>query len=99
MDLEQFGVTFDEENLNLSTLGNNSTKIHIRIQQRNGRKSITTASGLPETTDFKKILKIWQKKVKLKTQEIEVKALEVNKHQLHVLKFQPHLLTDSQVLL
>eukprot|EP01013_Petalomonas_cantuscygni_P044629 TRINITY_DN925_c0_g1_i1.p1 TRINITY_DN925_c0_g1~~TRINITY_DN925_c0_g1_i1.p1 ORF type:complete len:118 (-),score=29.92 TRINITY_DN925_c0_g1_i1:312-665(-) len=31
--------------------------VHIRIQQRNGRKSITTVSGLPESeVDFKKIL-------------------------------------------
>merc|ERR1711974_471201 len=30
--------------------------IHIRIQQRNGRKFITTVSGLSKDIDFKKLL-------------------------------------------
>ena len=32
-------------------------KIHIRIQQRNSRKSITTIQGLDESIDLKKVLK------------------------------------------
>jgi len=36
-------------------------KIHIRIQQRNGRKTLTTVQGLPSVLDFKKILKVVKK--------------------------------------
>lgn len=35
--------------------------IHIRIQQRNGRKTITTVQGLPEELDQKRILKAFKK--------------------------------------
>lgn len=38
------------------------TKIHIRIQQRNGRKTLTTIQGLPDKFDRKKILKVIKKK-------------------------------------
>jgi hypothetical protein len=33
----------------------------IRIQQRNGRKSLTTVQGLSEDLDFKKILRYFKK--------------------------------------
>ncbi|KAI9669132.1 MAG: Eukaryotic translation initiation factor eIF-1 [Alyxoria varia] len=36
--------------------------IHIRIQQRNGRKTLTTVQGLPTKFDQKKILKVIKKK-------------------------------------
>jgi len=36
--------------------------VHIRINQRNGRKSITSVSGLPENLDLKKILSALMKK-------------------------------------
>ncbi|KAK8040438.1 hypothetical protein PG991_000226 [Apiospora marii] len=36
--------------------------IHIRIQQRNGRKTLTTVQGLPNKFDRKKILKVIKKK-------------------------------------
>ncbi|CRK37206.1 hypothetical protein BN1708_016578, partial [Verticillium longisporum] len=36
--------------------------IHIRIQQRNGRKTLTTIQGLPRRFDQKKILKVIKKK-------------------------------------
>jgi translation initiation factor 1 len=36
--------------------------IHIRIQQRNGRKTLTTVQGLPEQFDQRKILKVIKKK-------------------------------------
>ncbi|KAJ5864428.1 uncharacterized protein N7529_006344 [Penicillium soppii] len=36
--------------------------IHIRIQQRSGRKSLTTVQGLPKRFDQKKILKAIKKK-------------------------------------
>ncbi|KAG0198772.1 Eukaryotic translation initiation factor eIF-1 [Mortierella sp. GBA30] len=35
--------------------------IHIRIQQRNGRKTLTTIQGLPSTFDKKRMLKIFKK--------------------------------------
>ena len=38
-----------------------SSTIHIRIQQRNGRKCITTIQGLPEEVDLKKIMKFAKK--------------------------------------
>lgn len=35
--------------------------IHIRIQQRNGRKTLTTVQGIPAKFDYKKILKAIKK--------------------------------------
>jgi len=35
--------------------------VHIRVQQRNGRKCITTIQGLNQELDFKKILKAVKK--------------------------------------
>ncbi|ORY62872.1 translation initiation factor SUI1 [Leucosporidium creatinivorum] len=35
--------------------------IHIRIQQRNGRKTITTLQGVPKAYDPKKLLKAFKK--------------------------------------
>jgi len=35
--------------------------IHIRIQQRNGRKTLTTVQGLPVAFDPKRILKVLKK--------------------------------------
>ncbi|KAK3941896.1 translation initiation factor SUI1-domain-containing protein [Diplogelasinospora grovesii] len=35
--------------------------IHIRIQQRNGRKTLTTIQGIPDNFDYKKILKVIKK--------------------------------------
>ncbi|KAI4748664.1 hypothetical protein E4T50_01062, partial [Aureobasidium sp. EXF-12298] len=40
---------------------NQSSYIHIRIQQRNGRKTLTTVQGLPKKFDQKKILKVIKK--------------------------------------
>lgn len=36
-------------------------KVHIRIQQRNGRKSITTVQGLDDDLDLKRICKAFKK--------------------------------------
>ncbi|SCZ90942.1 BZ3500_MvSof-1268-A1-R1_Chr1-3g02405 [Microbotryum saponariae] len=41
-----------------STVANH---IHIRIQQRNGRKTITTLQGVPTEYDPKKLLKAFKK--------------------------------------
>ncbi|KAI8514394.1 PREDICTED: eukaryotic translation initiation factor 1-like isoform X1 [Branchiostoma belcheri] len=35
--------------------------IHIRIQQRNGRKTLTTVQGISEDYDLKKIVKAFKK--------------------------------------
>jgi len=35
--------------------------VHVRVQQRNGRKSLTTVQGLPTDYDKKKILKALKK--------------------------------------
>nr|CAH8829483.1 unnamed protein product [Trichobilharzia regenti] len=35
--------------------------VHIRIQQRNGRKTLTTVQGIPERFDKRKILKYCKK--------------------------------------
>ncbi|KAI8804706.1 translation initiation factor SUI1 [Cladochytrium replicatum] len=45
------------EESNLEAQGN----IHIRIQQRNGRKTLTTVQGLPADLDPKRILKVFKK--------------------------------------
>ncbi|KAK2460586.1 hypothetical protein APHAL10511_007056 [Amanita phalloides] len=42
-------------------VGSQSDYIHIRIQQRNGRKTLTTLQGLPKMYDHKKILKAFKK--------------------------------------
>ena len=36
-------------------------KVHIRVQQRNGRKCITTVQGLAEDLDIKRICKAFKK--------------------------------------
>ncbi|CCD25713.1 translation initiation factor eIF1 NDAI_0F03950 [Naumovozyma dairenensis CBS 421] len=38
-----------------------SNYIHIRIQQRNGRKTLTTVQGVPAEYDLKRILKVLKK--------------------------------------
>mmetsp|Transcript_5110 Transcript_5110/g.11185 ORF Transcript_5110/g.11185 Transcript_5110/m.11185 type:complete len:87 (+) Transcript_5110:213-473(+) len=40
-----------------STTKKQAEYVHIRIQQRNGRKSITSVSGLNQNLNLKKILK------------------------------------------
>ena len=41
--------------------GENKEYVHVRVQQRNGKKSLTTVQGLPEAFDYKKILKALKK--------------------------------------
>ncbi|KAB0375044.1 hypothetical protein FD755_013536 [Muntiacus reevesi] len=36
--------------------------IHIRIQQRNGRKTLTTVQGIADDYDKKKLVKVFRKK-------------------------------------
>jgi len=42
-------------------VGSQADYIHIRIQQRNGRKTLTTLQGLSEEYDAKKLLKAFKK--------------------------------------
>jgi translation initiation factor 1 len=35
--------------------------IHVRVQQRNGRKSLTTVQGIETSFDYKKVLKAFKK--------------------------------------
>ncbi|GFZ45866.1 Protein translation factor sui1 [Saitozyma sp. JCM 24511] len=44
-----------------AAVGKGTDKIHIRLQQRNGRKTLTTVQGLPEKYDPKKLLKAMKK--------------------------------------
>jgi len=41
--------------------GTTSNYVHIRVQQRNGRKCLTTVQGLNPDFDFKRILKALKK--------------------------------------
>lgn len=41
--------------------GSDTKKIHVRVQQRNGRKSITTVEGLASDLDVKKIARALKK--------------------------------------
>ena len=41
--------------------GKDSSKIHVRVQQRNGRTCITTVQGLAEDLDLKKLAKALKK--------------------------------------
>eukprot|EP01113_Clastostelium_recurvatum_P048164 TRINITY_DN870_c0_g1_i1.p1 TRINITY_DN870_c0_g1~~TRINITY_DN870_c0_g1_i1.p1 ORF type:complete len:112 (-),score=18.49 TRINITY_DN870_c0_g1_i1:158-493(-) len=58
-NLATFDPFADQEGDDLG--GGKGSKIHIRIQQRNGRKTITTIQGLAPELDFKKILSAWKK--------------------------------------
>merc|ERR1712205_163194 len=42
-------------------VGGNRGEVHIRVQQRNGRKCLTTVQGLAADLDIKKILKYIKK--------------------------------------
>eukprot|EP01041_Mallomonas_annulata_P012630 gene12630-26599_t len=41
--------------------GKDNSKIHVRVQQRNGRKCITTIQGLADDLDVKKITRALKK--------------------------------------
>ncbi|KIP09593.1 hypothetical protein PHLGIDRAFT_28945 [Phlebiopsis gigantea 11061_1 CR5-6] len=46
---------------NTSEVGSQQNYIHVRVQQRNGRKTLTTLQGLPKEYDAKKLLKAFKK--------------------------------------
>jgi translation initiation factor 1 len=41
--------------------GTQGDKVHVRVQQRNGRKCITTVAGLADDLDIKRICKAFKK--------------------------------------
>mmetsp|Transcript_17200 Transcript_17200/g.16648 ORF Transcript_17200/g.16648 Transcript_17200/m.16648 type:complete len:110 (-) Transcript_17200:334-663(-) len=49
------------EDANDAKGGNAADKVHVRVQQRNGRKCITTVAGLAEDLDVKRICKSFKK--------------------------------------
>ena len=51
-------------NFDIQDDGKDTTKVHVRVQQRNGRKCITTVAGLAEDLDVKKITRALTKKFK-----------------------------------
>lgn len=40
----------------------NPSKVHVRLQQRNGRKCISTIQGIADDLDINRILKAFKKK-------------------------------------
>jgi len=52
---------FADEGDATGDVGSQQNYIHIRVQQRNGRKTLTTLQGLPKEYDPKKLLKAFKK--------------------------------------
>jgi len=59
-DLTPYDPFADAESIGGSSIGSGSL-VHIRIQQRNGRKTLTTVQGVDQKYDFKKIVKAAKK--------------------------------------
>ncbi|EJD02465.1 eukaryotic translation initiation factor SUI1 [Fomitiporia mediterranea MF3/22] len=60
-NLQQFDPLEDDLLGETDEVGSQKEHIHIRIQQRNGRKTLTTLQGLGKEYDLKKILKAFKK--------------------------------------
>jgi len=62
-NLNSFDPFADEGDPLASTqdVGSQQNYIHVRIQQRNGRKTLTTLQGLPKEYNVKKLLKAMRK--------------------------------------
>ena len=50
-----------DPDVSIKSSNKSSSYVHIRIQQRNGRKSLTTVQGLASDLDLRKILKALKK--------------------------------------
>ncbi|KAF1946728.1 protein translation factor SUI1 [Clathrospora elynae] len=61
-NLKSFDPFAEADDAGGEVKGTQQNYIHIRIQQRNGRKTLTTVQGLPKKFDQKKILKVIKKK-------------------------------------
>ena len=55
---DPFNDDWETDDVNTTTQG---TTVHIRIQQRNGRKTLTTCQGIPEHFDLPRIMKAFKK--------------------------------------
>ncbi|CAO3662017.1 unnamed protein product [Rhizopus stolonifer] len=62
-NIEELNVAFDPfAEVHKDNTTQEQTRIfHLRVQQRNGRKTLTTLEGLPVEFDAKKILKTFKK--------------------------------------
>ncbi|KAL8277063.1 hypothetical protein RQP46_010491 [Phenoliferia psychrophenolica] len=60
-DVDDDTPTVSTDEVEASKKNKEADVIHIRIQQRNGRKTITTLQGLPAEYDRKKLLKAFKK--------------------------------------
>eukprot|EP01083_Nonionella_stella_P093298 261419_1 len=58
MQFDTFNA-FDDDADNKA--GGQADKVHVRVQQRNGRKCITTVAGLANDLDIKRICKAFKK--------------------------------------
>eukprot|EP00210_Caulerpa_lentillifera_P008409 g8021.t1 len=58
---EQSSIIVGDADNEDKTTGSPTKAVHIRVQQRNGRKSLTTVQGLDEKYDKRKILKGFKK--------------------------------------
>mmetsp|Transcript_18452 Transcript_18452/g.32066 ORF Transcript_18452/g.32066 Transcript_18452/m.32066 type:complete len:116 (+) Transcript_18452:149-496(+) len=63
LNVNSFGADpFGEDELDEAVGGTQASNyVHIRIQQRNGRKTLTTASGINQEINFDKVLKVFKK--------------------------------------
>jgi translation initiation factor 1 len=59
--MNNFGFNIEDDLFAEDLTFTNNPKIHIRLQKRNGKKSISIVSGLPTTLDFKSTLKVLKK--------------------------------------
>ncbi|GIL50984.1 hypothetical protein PLESTB_000175600 [Pleodorina starrii] len=62
-DISNLGVGFDPlaDSAGADEGNAGEDAVHIRVQQRNGRKSLTTVQGLKEKYDYNKVLKALKK--------------------------------------
>jgi translation initiation factor 1 len=80
--------------------GNTDQQIHLRCQQRNGRKCITTVQGLSESLDLKRLIKTFKRTFScngaIKTdKDTDGKIIQMSGDQRHgVRKF----LTDHEIV-
>merc|ERR1711981_494553 len=61
--------------------GGNRSEVHIRVQQRNGRKCLTTVQGIAPDLDLKKILRYIKKAFNCNGTVVDDKAGAVIQHQ------------------
>lgn len=59
--MNQDGIIFNESDPFEIYTANQNELIHIRIQQRNGKKNLTTLQGLSNDIELKKIVKAFKK--------------------------------------